>query len=146
MSGYANGKDPRTDRRDMLFDLLAAAPKGLNINQIAYMLSCSKATAEVAVHDLREYLRGDTINVPCDPDPDNVGGPWLYRLVGSYSEVRQWSGWTMENLENRMRTEQAMLQSMANGSDGRTKEGKLIRALFTGVTNLLAQVEYLRTE
>jgi hypothetical protein len=130
------------DRVTQLFELLAAAPDGLTKPQIAYLMTLSIDRVEQVVHDLRiELGGGDTVTVPCDPDPDNPGGPWIYKLVGNITDAKEYFGYRVRGLEAEMVTMYAMTESLLRSADKRTRDGRQLGAIHRHLGRMLEDLE-----
>lgn len=132
----------RTNRVNVLFDLLAGSPDGLTAGDIKAGLGCTKRLAENAIHDLRIVLGdSDTINVTCDPQ--GIRESWLYRLVGDIDGSRRWIANRLGDTETRLRTMQALAASLVNGSDGRTLDGRRARIIEKALRRLIEDLDDL---
>ena len=105
-----------------VFDLLAAAPNGLTIDELAEQIGISLRAAQQAIHDVRMQLGGrDSINVVANPGR----GRWRYRLKGTYTEAAPWLRNRLKDLETRVDTIHAVASSIARNpyldSDDRRK-------------------------
>lgn len=137
----------RETRIGNLFDFLAEHPDGVTIGQIAVELGTSVMNARYIVQGLRDALGDDdTINLPCDPDPANPKGPWLYRLVGTYDGIERWSTNRILDTERRLQTQLAMVTSVANGAKANTIEGRKARIMRKALTRLLEDLEEIKPE
>jgi hypothetical protein len=133
----------RDDRRDQLFDY-AVATTTMTIHDIAAELDVPIRVANEAVHDLRIFLGDfDSMNFPCEPDPDDLNGPWLYRLAGTLDDVRLWATNRVGDAETRLRTIQAMLTSIVRATDGRTTEGRRARVMETALRHLVEDLDLM---
>jgi len=132
---------PIADRVTELFELLAAAPEGLNKPQIGFMMKLGIDRVEQVIYALRHELgAGDTINVTCDPDPDDPQGPYIYKLTGTLDEARSWLGNRGQHIEAEMATWLAVTTSLLAGADRRTREGKRLATIERNLTFMLAQL------
>ncbi len=80
--------DKRSARVGELFDLLANAPEGLTIEQIAEGLGVEIMTASGVVRDFRLSFHDDEINLVSDPHGHRQR--WLYKLVATFDQARPW--------------------------------------------------------
>lgn len=131
----------RDDRAGDLFDLLAASPNGVTVDDIKAALECDHPTANQTIRDLRLTL-GDTDEVFVTCHPQGQGERWLYRLAAG---TRVIDPDTPEGrwIENRIRDTKARLQTMhasmrvaARSTDGRTALGREARVLETGLRHM----------
>lgn len=100
----------RALRAGEVFDLLADAPNGLTIEELAAAMQTSLRAAQQAVHDVRMQLGGrDSINVVANPGR----GRWRYRLKGTYAEAAPWLRNRLQDLETRVDTIHAVASSIA---------------------------------
>ena len=129
-------------RRDDLFDVLAATPDGVDVVEMATALGCTTAQAYRSVHDLRLFL-GDTdnINVVCDPNGHRQ--LWKYRLVGDVDGAMPWQQNRLSDLEQRLVTIGKVSKSVASGLDKRTLEGKKALAIASTIDVLNNQLALL---
>ena len=131
----------REARRDALFTLAVDSPEGVTVADMMAALEATHAQVKVAIRDLRLFLgEFDECNFPCDPSDQ---GQWVYRLVGTYDDARQWMANRLGDGEARLRTMNAMMASMVAGSDGRTIEGRKARVIETGLRHLVEDLDNL---
>jgi hypothetical protein len=117
---------PLDDRVDQLFDLLVEWPDGVTIGVIAMDQGVVASHARGVVQALRDRLSEDTVNVVCDPDGN---GQWIYRLVGTPAESRDWARRQVRYIERRLVTSQDVLESVVSATDGRSLEGRRARVM-----------------
>lgn len=133
----------REQRRDDLFDALVAEPDGLTVQDMMDDNGWSHHQCNEAIRDLRRFLgdSGDSINLVCDPQGWNQR--WLYRLVGSLADVRDWSRNRIRDGESRVRTMQAVMTSIVAATDGRSAEGRKARVMERGLRRLVEDLDEL---
>jgi hypothetical protein len=132
----------RERRRDALFDLLAANPAGLTVNDITSVMQCSNRQADHAIRDLRLFFgECEPINVTCDPN--GLREPWTYRLVGNLDGVREWIANRLGDTESRIRTMQALMVSVVSASDGRKSDGRRARLIERALRHLIENLDDL---
>jgi hypothetical protein len=131
----------REANRDALYDLLADTPAGVTIDQIMGSLEVNHRTAKEAVHDLRELLGEDEINVPATPRGERER--WLYQLVGTLDGCREWVANRIGDTETRLRTIQSVMRSLVNATDGRTTDGRRARIIETALRHLVEDLDNL---
>jgi hypothetical protein len=117
---------PMDDRVQQLFDQLAAAADGVDIEEIAADQGIGTQHARGVIRMLRDMLAEDTINVVCDPESD---GRWVYRLVGTLADSAMWATRQVQYVERRLVTSQDVLSSVVNATDGRSIEGRRARVM-----------------
>lgn len=127
----------RDDRRDLLFDMLVASPKGTDYDEIIATFGWWYPDAVRAVHDLRLVLSdtGDDITVTLTPQ--GKGERWLIRLEGTVDGARPWVTNRILDSESRMATMHAVLRPLVQATDGRTMEGRKVRRMERGLRHLI---------
>lgn len=134
----------QTTRVSELFDYLAEQPDGVTIDDIATHHSVTVNHARDLIQGLRDVLGdSDTINVPCDPNPDDPNGRWLYRLVGTMDDVQAWAGNRIGDTERRIRTQFSVIASVAAGADPRSMDGRKARLMKKALGRLLEDLDEL---
>lgn len=132
----------REDRRDLLWDQVVGNPAGITVNDMMDEHGWTMKQANEAIHDLRAYLGAyDDINLVCDPQ--GSGQRWLYRLVGSLDEVRDWTRNRVNDGETRVRTMQSMMSSVVSATSGRTTEGRKARIMAKALRRLVEDLDDL---
>lgn len=133
----------RSVRAGDLFDFLVdRGSKGANVHEMAAHLKCPRRSTDQAIHDLRTIL-GDTQDVNLVAEPEIAGEPWVYRLTGDLATARFWITNRLRDSETRLRTEQAVMLSVARATDGRTSEGKRARITEQALRHLIEDLEML---
>lgn len=125
-----------------LFDELVAHPEGMDMAGIIELLEVpDRNVATKVITTLRLTLgEGDTITVPVI----RKGPKHIYSLSGVWDESQDWLQRRARFLRQFIRTEVAALESLSNGADGRTKEGKVLRLALTDAKRLEEDLtEYL---
>ena len=96
-------------RAGEVFDLLAAAPNGLTIDEMATTMNISLRAAQQALRDVRIQLgTTDAINAVATPGR----GRWRYSLEGTYAEAGPWLRNRLRDLETRVETIHAVATSI----------------------------------
>lgn len=133
----------RETHRDDLFDLAVNTPAGFTVDEARRRLRLTHPQVNKAIHDLRRFLadEADTINLTCDPQ--GQGERWLYRLVGTLDEVRNWTRNRVRDSESRVRTMQAMMASIVTATSGRTVEGKKARVMERAFRRLVEDLDQI---
>lgn len=131
----------RALRRDRLFDYLVANP-GVTIRDMERHLEASRSAMETSIRDLRLLLGDiDDINLVCEPDGQSQ--PWRYRLVGTIEGAEIWPTNRLLDTEQRLRTMEAVMRSLASGLDKRTvayKKADLIESTVGYLNRELARL------
>jgi len=128
-------------RRDELFDELVANPTGLTVDDMMGW-GWNHRDCNTAIHDLRAHLGvTDTVNLVCEPQ--GGGERWLYRLVGTLSDVRGWTSNRIGDTESRLRTMQSVLGSIVSATNGRTLTGRKARLMERSVRRLVEDLDDL---
>lgn len=135
---------PRDIRRDMLFDYAVEHPDGFTKADAMNDLEWGSwpKTFNDAVRDLR-VMMGDSDSINLIADPQGSGEQWLYRLVGTVDEGREWVTNRVGDVEGRIRTLQAVVASAVSGSDGRSIEGRKARILHRGISRIVEDLDEL---
>jgi len=111
------------DEVGRLYDLLAT--RDCTKPEMCVDLGCGSRRADEIIRALRRLLgEDDTINVVAIPQH---GGPWLYRLVGTYTDAKPWTVNRTLDVRSRLETINEVIASIARGADGRTTDGKMVR-------------------
>ena len=132
-------------RRDFLFDYAVNNPDGFVIDELmAY--GWSHHQTNQAIRDLRLFFAGtgDTVNLPCDPQ--GRGARWLYRLVGDLQSVQGWTTNRVRDAEARVRTMQAMMQSIVAATDGRSTAGRKARVMERAFLRLIEDLDTIMAD
>jgi len=116
------------------YDLLAAAPEGLNKHQIADGLGVSVHEVTHLIRDLRLTLGSDDITVTTDPN--GMRQPWIYRLVGTLGGAVRWIRNRVKDSEARIETLYAVIAPVAKVADKRTMEGRKAVLILRAVGRL----------
>jgi hypothetical protein len=121
------GRPRKYDRDDLLnrlFDGLADAPQGWTIHEIVKYLDVPPDVAYQVIRGLR-LLLGDTDQINCVYRKD--GHQRRYVLVGNLDDAKERLDIRLATYLANFETEVAILESIAAGSDGRTREGRKAR-------------------
>lgn len=125
-----------------LYDLLAAKPDGLDIHEIAAHLEIPREQADMVVRKLRLILgEGDSINVPVRIE----GRRHVYYLAGRPVDGAGWQAIRVKTMLSRLDVDRAWWRSMVTATSGRTKEGRMARAVEKYFNRLVEDVEEIRT-
>lgn len=76
---------------------------------------------------IRDQWSTERDNLICEPQGANL--PWRYRFADSLTEIGWYHANRMRDAERRLRTAANIVQSIANGHDARTREGKAARSI-----------------
>jgi hypothetical protein len=132
----------REQRRIDLIDFALANPDGITVEDMMAEFGWNMRVANETIRDVRLYLgEFEDINFPCDPDPADPTGRWLYRLVGTLDEVRGWTANRMGDAESRLRTMQAMMKSIVAATNGRTTIGRKARTTEKALRRLVEDLD-----
>ena len=130
----------RQQRRDDLFDFAVQEVNGFTVEDVMAELEITHHQANQAIHDLRLFLGDfDSLNLPCDPAGHCER--WLYRLVGDLDSTRVWSTNRVRDAESRIRTMDAMLQSIVRATDGRSTQGRKARVMERALRRLVEDLD-----
>ena len=132
----------RLDRAAKVYDLLAEAPGGLTVDQMADSLGCGVGSIRGAIQALRDLLGDtDTINVVCEPDPHAPNDRWLFRLVGNVEGARAWATNRISDTERRIRTMYQVIASVTSGTSPNSKDGKKARLMKKALGRLIEDLD-----
>ena len=141
----------RDDRMGRLFDLLAATPDGVTVDQIKAHLECDHPAANQAIRDLRLALgESDELTVPCYPQ--GQGERWLYVLahgtlvVDDDEPEGQWIANRLGDAKARIETMAAVANAAVRDTDGRTPLGREARVLAKALGRLREDLAEIRAE
>lgn len=133
------------ERINALFDYAANKLQGFTLQEAAHSLGYKRRTMEDTIWRLRKIFGdSDTINLVCDPN--GYHEPWLYRLVGTLEEAKPWLDNRIGDCEGRIETTNAIAKSILAATDGRTLEGKSVRAMVKALTRLIEDLADLRND
>jgi len=133
-----------------LFDVLAAAPDGLDIYQIADKLYMSvspdlyKVIRELRLQlgalsaDEDERIRGYTIPIRRE------GTRQVYFLSARREDGHEWQAVHVDTLTSRIEVDVAYWRSLTAIADGRSREGKIARACVKHFERLLEDITEIR--
>jgi hypothetical protein len=127
----------------ILFDLLAAAPEGLDIHEIADELGVPKRVVYGVIGRLR-ILQGhdDTINVVWR----SQGSRRVYCLTGNLDDCKEWTHFRLRMIESWLRMTMAVLSALIRATDGRTIDGRIARKLHMHFQRALEDLAEVRGE
>lgn len=117
-----------------LFDYATGKPDGFTNVQAMRDLGLKLYEFNKAKRDVVLAFEDDSCTLICEPN--GKGQPWVYRLVGDWDGAEPWATNRSKDLSGRLRTCAAMAQSIVQGTDGRTPEGKSARRFARRVTFL----------
>src|SRR6516225_3921541 len=116
-----------TAKAGVLFDYSVGKPEGFEAAIAETDLQWTHRVFTRAVRSLRLILGADDINLICTPQ--GFGKPMLYQLVGNLEKAGPWVAGRLRSLESQIETVYSVSTSLANGTDGRTVEGKKARLI-----------------
>lgn len=129
---------PVTDNVGELFDYAVSKPNGFTWSDATEDLEWSRPKFNLTVRQLRLVLGGDDINLVAEP-----GGHWepyIYRLVGTYGEAREWLATRIRDMESRLELVHAVATSVTRAADGRSVQGRKARKIERTVGYLLREL------
>lgn len=115
-----------------LFDLLVANPDGVTVDEIVDGLGLRRGSVRLLIRMFRREFASQDVNLVCDRPAG--GGQWLYRLVGDPTEAAPWVAYRRRSLDGQFVTFLAVVESLANATDGRSVDGRKARALLLHLT------------
>lgn len=136
--------DLNGDRAGLLFDYAVVHPDGFTNVEAMEDLEWSLRYFNEAVRDLRLILAGDSINLIADPAGERE--PWIYRLVGTFTDARAWSSNRLRDMEARLETIQAVAFSIVGSTDGRTTDGRKAKLIVAVVGALREQLHAMNDQ
>lgn len=122
-------------RAGLLYDYAVTRPEGFTYKDIDREFRWDRHRFLGVVRRLRSILGAEDITLTCTPGRSRE--PWVYQLVGTYDAARPWATNRVGDLESRLQTIHHVAQSLTNGSDGRTLEGKKARLIERTVRHLV---------
>ena len=146
MTDTALWGERRTARVGELFDLMANAPDGLTIYEIADGLGVEKQIADGAVRDFRMSFADDEINLTADPN--GWQQPWLYKLVGTFEDARPWLNNRLGDMESRLETVGAVAASIESATKTRknSAEHRRARRMHRSLTYLVSELQDIQEQ
>jgi hypothetical protein len=117
-----------------LFDELVARPDGMTMPEIMELLEVPRReTASKVITTLRLNLgEGDSIAVPVFIE----GNRHVYKLTGIWDEAHKWLSKRARYKAKTIKTDVASLRALVQSTDGRSKDGKVVRSLTTSIQRL----------
>ena len=135
----------RETHRDNLFDFAVANPEGFTANQGSTALDCGSTALKTAIRDLRLFLgEFDDINLPCNPQ--GGGEPWLYQLAGTLDDIRPWGTNRINDAESRIRTIQAVFESIVHATHGNSIAGRKARVIERSLSRLIEDLDTIQLD
>lgn len=127
------------DIAGMIYDVLADAPDGMTIYDIAVKIDLPVHSCRRAMRNARLTLaEGDTLFVIAEPQGPRE--PWLYKLVDGKVLVRpDESGWTTNRVgdaQSRVHLLHVAMDVAARATDGRSIEGRKARVMAKSLRRL----------
>lgn len=126
-------------RAGVLFDYAASRPEGFLASDARADLDWSEKQFATAVRAFRLIFGEDEINLVTQQR--GFGQPKLYQLVGDFDSARPFLAERMRTLEAMLRTTLAVANSISNGSDGRTVEGRKARFAVRHLGRLVEDID-----
>ena len=152
-------KDPKViERRLWLFDLLVDNPDGLRYPEVEEETGWSSCIFQATVQSLRDWLAVDGNDIdgvhytlPCDPEPGNWRGPWVYCLTpgdevepsAAAAEGKRWLINRLSDVDRRLVTVQNTTVNIVRQTDGRTVVGKKARDLHKTISRAMEDLDEL---
>lgn len=135
--GKAQGRVKKYDFEQLsieLFDELVSRPEGVTMDEIIEVLDVPRReVASKVITILRMNLgEGDSIAVPVVIE----NGKHLYKLTGVWDESHKWLSKRARYKAGTIKTDVASLKALVQSTDGRSKDGKVVRSLTTSLNRL----------
>lgn len=131
------------DLAGRLFDLMVAAPEGMDVHQMTAALGVPQRVTRKVIRELRLTLaEKEPIALPVRTE----GRRWVYALNGDASRgstVRKWSRERAEKAVANLDIDVATWTALAAGADGRTGDGKAARYVARSMTRIQEDVKEL---
>lgn len=147
-------KNRRLDQQVVaLFDALVAAPEGLDIHQIGAALNINSYDQRVRLFEIIRTLRLKLGAMSDDEDQRirgytvpirREGTRYVYFLSALRADGLEWQGVRTDTLMSRLDVDIAYYQSLASVTDGRSRDGKIVRAITRRLENLVADISEIR--
>jgi hypothetical protein len=127
-----------------LYDYAVEHPEGFTYQDIEKELGWRRTEFFRVAQQLRRLLgNDDQINLICDPQ--GGGQPWKYQLVGNFDQAREWGRNRTDDAESRLTTIGAVLASVVQATDGRSRDGRRAKIMQRAITRAkedLAEIDY----
>jgi len=137
-------KTKKAERLSALFDLLAAAPDVLYVNDIADKLGVTISYTNQLIRELRlMFGDDDTVNLVCEPKGHQHR--WGYRLEGTLEGITFWEANRIGDAESRLVTMNAVLSSIVRNIDADSVDGKKARIMQRYIRRALEDLAELRS-
>jgi hypothetical protein len=127
-----------TDNVGELFDYAVSKPNGFTWADVVEDLEWSRPKVNMVIRQLRLVLGGDDINLVAEPSGRYQ--PWIYRLVGTYGEAREWLDNRIHDMESRLELIHSVASSVTRAADGRSVQGRKARKIERTVGYLLREL------
>ena len=141
----------RETRMGRLFDLLAASPDGVTVDEIMAVLECDHPTANRAIRDLRlAFGESGEITLPCYPQ--GQGERWLYVLahgdlvIDDDAPEGEWIENRIGDAKARLQTMEAVAKTAVRSTDGRSPLGREARVLAKALGRLREDLAEIRAD
>lgn len=131
---------------DALFDYAVANPGGFTRLDAEVTYGWTTAHFQEVERNLRAALATYAENLICNPDEDNPGGLWIYRLTADVELTHEWHDNRLGDAETRLKTIMNVAQSAMHAHSGRTRTGKRARILYKAASRALEDLEELRQD
>jgi hypothetical protein len=126
-----------------LFDFLVGHPEGLDYQGALAQFGWDRRRFVETTRQFRRLFENDDVVLVCAPDPDNLSGPWIYKLSG---DPIVWLAGRLLYIETASLTTEAVAHSAMLKTDGRTREGKKWRLIHLHMKHLNEDLEMLRDD
>lgn len=130
----------RSERTDVLLGYAQDHPLW-TAGQAARDLGWSLQLTHRAIRWVRLRLRDDEINLIANPQGHRE--PWLYQLVGTMPAASPWAVSRLGDTESRLVTMRAVVTSIRQATDARSRDGRRARVFerhFTRALEDLAEI------
>jgi len=140
--------DKPPDRLDQdagkLFDFAVVHRDGFTHLEAELTFAWTGAHFREVERRLREVMASESENLVCNPNEDDPGGPWLYRLTADIELTSLWHENRLGDSETRLKSIMFVAQSAMHAHSGRTTTGKRARILYKAASRALEDLEELR--
>jgi|SRR5262245_1971306 len=127
---------------DIVALLVAVAPDGLTLADLAASLHCTEAQVSTSIFWARRALANTDYNIVCDP-PGYVG-QWPYHLASTKAEAEEWNDNRLRDGRTRLFTIRAVAQSILTAAAPGSVPHREAVLIERALTRLLEDLEAIQ--
>lgn len=139
----------QTDRIGVLFDLAVRRmreDRGFTKAEAADELDVTEAYAYKLIRQMRAKLHEQGWILPCDPNPDDPSGQYVFKLGETLRHGHSWRVSRYGYLSTSLDTLVGEARSLLATHDGRSRNGRIIRSIDNDLTHVRSKMGELVEE